>query len=326
MAERSGDFSALGVNIYDPSTGSTATTRTQFMGCNGTTPNVICPTEFSPVATTINNLLPPASMYANQNPGNNFLAGLPFGLSNFTATGRADYIVSDKHAMSVIIAAGRQASVGPAAQTTSVEKRTAALQLRPGICPEDKDRHLRRHVRHQPAHGEPVQVRLCPVLQPLVQSRQHAGLRRLKPGNHGCAAGQASTSFPEVTFAGTDAPTQWGGDTGGKNLNAYYAIDNYQWDFGKHLLTFGAQIAWLQYQYTLDTGGSSQLILATNTSETAGYTSGTTINPGTGLSYASFLVGQIDAGNLTQNAVQETGARFRPISPYVQDDWKISAS
>src|SRR5580658_4251445 len=119
MAERSGDFSALGVDIYDPSTGSTATTRTQFMGCNGTTPNVICPTEFSTVASTINNLLPPASMYANQNPGNNFLAGLPFGLSNFTATGRVDYSINDKHSMSIIIAAGRQASVGPAAQTTA---------------------------------------------------------------------------------------------------------------------------------------------------------------------------------------------------------------
>src|ERR1700678_649653 len=86
IAERNGDFSAVGVDIYDPSTGDTATTRTQFTGCNGTQPNVICPTEFSTVAATINALLPPASMYANQNPGNNFLAGLPFGLSNFTAT------------------------------------------------------------------------------------------------------------------------------------------------------------------------------------------------------------------------------------------------
>jgi hypothetical protein len=326
MAERSGDFSALGVDIYDPSSGDTATTRTQFMGCNGTTPNVICATEFSKVATTINNLLPPASMYANQNPGNNFLAGLPFGLSNFTATGRADYTLSDKHSMSVIIAAGRQASVGPASQTTSGRNNgPLPFNYGQGYAPKTKtdifeDTYaVNTHMVNQFKFG------FARYYSPSFNLDNAPAWAAATMGITGVPAGQASTSFPEVTFAGTDAPTQWGGDTGSKKIsNAFYVIDNYQWDFGKHLLTFGAQIAWLQYQYTLDTGGSSQLLLATNTSETAGYSAGTTINPGTGLSYASFLVGQIDAGSLTQNAVQETGARFRPISPYVQDDWKLS--
>jgi hypothetical protein len=327
MAERSGDFSAVGVNIYDPSTGDTATTRTQFMGCNGTTPNVICPTEFSQVATTINNLLPPASMYANQNPGNNFLAGLPFGLSNFTTTARADYTLSDKHSMSVIIAAGRQASVGPASQTTAGRNNgPLPFNYGQGYAPKTKtdifeDTYsVNTHMVNQFKFG------FARYYSPSFNLDNTPAFAASNLGITGVPAGQASTSFPEVTFAGTDAPTQWGGDTGSKKIsNAYYVIDNYQWDFGKHLLTFGAQIAWLQYQYTLDTGGSSQLLLATNTSETAGYTSGTTVNTGEGLSYASFLVGQIDAASLTQNAVQETGARFRPISPYVEDDWKVSS-
>jgi hypothetical protein len=326
MAERSGDFSALGVNIYDPSTGSSATTRTQFMGCNGTTPNVICPTEFSTVAATINALLPPASMYANQNPGNNFLAGLPFGLSNFTATGRVDYSINDKHSMSIIIAAGRQASVGPAAQTTAGRNNgPPPFNYGQGYAPKTKtvifeDTYaVNAHMVNQFKYG------FARYYSPSFNLDNNPAWAATTLGITGVPDGQAATSFPEVTFAGTDAPFQWGGDVGGLKIsNAYYAIDNYQWDFGKHLLTFGTQVAWLQYQYTLDTGGSSPLILATNTSETAGYTTGTTINPGTGLSYASFLVGQIDAGSLTQNAVQETGARFRPISPYVQDDWKVS--
>jgi hypothetical protein len=327
MAERSGDFSALGVDIYDPSTGSTATTRTQFMGCNGTTPNVICPTEFSAVAAKINALLPPASMYANQNPGNNFLAGLPFGLSNYTTTNRLDYAMSDKNSMSIIIAAGRQASVGPAAQTTSGRNNgPPPFNYGQGYAPKTKtdifeDTHaVNAHMVNQFKFG------FARYYSPSFNlDNNNAAWSATTLGITGVPDGQASTSFPEVTFAGTDAPFQWGGDVGSKKIsNAYYLIDNYQWDFGRHLLTFGAQVAWLQYQYTLDTGGSSPLILAANTSETAGYSTGTTINPGTGLAYASFLVGQIDAGSLTQNAVQETGARFRPISPYVQDDWKIS--
>jgi hypothetical protein len=331
LAERSGDFSAFlslptPVLIFDPSTGSNAATRTQFMGCNGTQPNVICPTEFSNVASAMNALLPPASMYANQDPSNNFLAGLPFGLSNFTATGRVDYSINDKHSMSIVIAAGRQASVGPAAQTTT-GRNNGPLPFNYGqaYAPKTKtdifeDTYaVNAHMVNQFKFG------FARYYSPSFNLGVNPPWAATTLGITGVPAGQASTSFPEVTFAGTDAPTQWGGNVGGLKIsNAYYVIDNYQWDFGKHLLTFGTQVAWLQYQYTLDTGASSPLTLAAATSETAGYTSGTTINTGEGLAYASFLVGQIDAGSLTQNAVQETGARFRPISPYVQDDWKVS--
>jgi Carboxypeptidase regulatory-like domain len=327
MAERSGDFSALGVNIYDPSTGSSATTRTQFMGCNGNTPNVICPSEFSKVAAAMNALLPPASLYANQTAGNNVLAGLPFGLENFTSTGRLDYAMSDKNNMSIIIAAGRQASIGPAAQTTAGRNNgPLPFNYAQGYAPKTKtdifeDTYtVNSHMVNQFKFG------FARYYSPSFNLDNTPAFAASTLGITGVPAGQASTSFPEVTFAGTDAPFQWGGNTGGKKIsNAYYAIDNYQWEFGKHSLTFGAQIAWLQYQYTLDTGGSSQLLLAAAASETAGYTTGTTINPGTGLSYASFLVGRIDSASLTQNLVQETGARFRPISPYVQDDWKLSS-
>lgn len=332
IAERNGDFSAFlslktPVPIYDPSTGSNASTRTQFMGCNGTQPNVICPTEFSQVAKAMNALLPPASMYANQDPSNNFLAGLPFGLSNWTATGRLDYALSEKHAMSVIIAAGRQASVGPAAQTTTGRNNgPLPFNYGQGYAPKTKTDIFEDTYTINPHMVNQFKFGFARYYSPSFNlGNNNPAWAASTLGITGVPAGQASTSFPEVTFAGTDGPTQWGGDTGSRKIsNAYYIIDNYQWDFGKHLLTFGAQIAWLQYQYILDTGGSSQLLLAANTSETAGYTTGTTINTGQGLSYASFLVGQIDAASLTQNAVLETGARFRPISPYVQDDWKIS--
>ncbi len=327
LAERTGDFSALGVNIYDPTTGSSATTRTQYMGCGGTTPNVICSTKFDPIASKINALLPPANLYANQTGGNNFLAGLPFGLSNFTATGRVDYVVSDRHNVSIIIAAGRQASIGPAAQTTAGRNNgPLPFNYGQGYAPKTKtdifeDTYtLNSHMVNQLKYG------FARYYSPSFNLDNTSAYAASSFGITNLPVGQASTSFPEVTFAGTDAPFQWGGDVGGRKIsNAYMLIDNFQWVFGKHSLTLGAEVAWLQYQYILDTGGSSQLLAATATAETAGYTTGTTINTATGLSYASFLVGQIDAGSFTSNLVQETGARFWPISPYVQDDWKITS-
>ena len=46
----------------------------------------------------------------------------------------------------------------------------------------------------------------------------------------------------------------------------------------------------------------------------------------TGYSYASLLAGAIDSETLTDNlAIVSTGGRFRPISPYIQDDWKVNS-
>src|SRR5207248_8820561 len=86
----------------------------------------------------------------------------------------------------------------------------------------------------------------------------------------------------------------------------------------------GGQIAWMLYNVTPLTGGSSFLTLANAVTETAGLNGTFVAIPNTGLSYASFLIGQIDRGSLTQNVVQEYGSRFRAISPYVQDNWKVT--
>src|SRR5580692_4948703 len=210
IAERNGDFSALGVDIYDPSTGSTATTRTQFMGCNGTTPNVICSTEFSAVAAKINALLPPASMYANQNPGNNFLAGLPFGLSNFTATGRVDYTMSDKHSMSIIIAAGRQAAIGAAAQTTAGRNNgPLPFNYGQGYAPKTKTDIFEDTYVINPHMVNQFKYGFARYYSPSFNlGNNNPAWSATTLGITGVPGGQASTSFPEVTFAGTDAPTQ----------------------------------------------------------------------------------------------------------------------
>jgi len=79
------------------------------------------------------------------------------------------------------------------------------------------------------------------------------------------------------------------------------------------------------------TGGTTPLTINTAVTETAAITPSTNAAPkyatvsGTGQPYASFLIGQNDKLSLTQYLQQEFGARFRPISPYVQDNWKITS-
>ena len=78
------------------------------------------------------------------------------------------------------------------------------------------------------------------------------------------------------------------------------------------------------------TGGTTPLTLANAVTETAAINApatraGYAATANTGLAYASFLIGQIDKASLTQYVVQEYGARFRAISPYVQDNWKVNS-
>jgi hypothetical protein len=326
LAERAGDFSAIGVNIYDPTTGSTATTRTQYMGCNGNQPNVICPAKFSAIASKINALLP-TSGYANQNPTNNYLTGLPFGLNNFTDTNRIDYVINPKQTLSIIGAFGRQASIGPAAQTTTGRNNgPVPFNYGQGYAPKtivataEHTYAISAHIVNQFKYG------FARYNGPSFNLDEVPAYSAQALGIQGLPTGQIQQSFPTVTFSGTDAPANFAGAGASTSIaNSYDLIDNLQYVVGKHSITVGAEIAWLQYQYTLNQTGTSPLTLATAQAETANYTTGTTINPATGLAYASFLVGQIDKGSFTQNSVIETGARFRPISPYVQDDWKVTS-
>jgi hypothetical protein len=138
--------------------------------------------------------------------------------------------------------------------------------------------------------------------------------------------GAAQQAFPITTFSGTNAPTNWAGAGPNRTIAENYTLlDNLQWVKGKHTLTIGGEVAWMLYNVVNATGGTTPLTLANAVTETARLNNAFTAVSGTGLSYASFLVGQIDKSSFTQYLQQENGARFRPISPYIQDNWKVNS-
>ncbi len=58
--------------------------------------------------------------------------------------------------------------------------------------------------------------------------------------------------------------------------------------------------------------------------ETANFTSTGAINTSTGLAYASYMLGAVDGSTVTQNAVIETGGRYKTYAPYVQDNIQVT--
>ena len=113
MQERMGDFSdwktASGalIPIYDPATTTFVNgvaQRQQFMGCNGTTPNVICPTDprlANSLATKWLNYFPTPT---SPGPVNNWLsptAALDYYTKRNMATLRFDEYLGDKDHIAV---------------------------------------------------------------------------------------------------------------------------------------------------------------------------------------------------------------------------------
>ncbi len=359
LAEQQGNFQGLTkygsssntvTGIYDPSTQATCTAHSTDGPCryeygygpgasNGSRGNpvptgapidVIPASQFSTVARNLQSYIPALT---NQNPTGNFISPNPTGLTNWSTTERIDYTITKKDTLTLIAAIGRQASSNPVGQTTSGRNvgpipynygQTYAPKTAVGVIEET---HIfASNLVNQFKYG------YARYNGPTFNANQLPQYAATAMGLSGLPSGPAQESFPIVTFAGTDAPTNWGGTTPNVTLAQNYTLlDNLQWVKGNHTLTFGGQVAWLQYNVINATGGSTPITLANAVTETSAINKSSNTAPAyaatsnTGLAYASLLVGQIDKGSFTQYLQQEFGARFRAISPYVQDNWKVNS-
>lgn len=350
-AEQTGDFSATGVAIYDPLSQAACTANSTNGFCRyqygvpysgtpglngGPVPvseapdpalvNVIPSSEISPIATAMQAFLPTGIGTSLQN---NYVSPNATGLVNWSMTHRLDYLINPNDTLSLVAAIGRQASSVPVGQTTA-GRNVGPVPYNYGqaYAPKTALGVIEETHTFSPTLLNQVKWGFARYYGPTFNPNEASAYAASTMGIGGLPAGQGTGTFPIVTFAGTDAPTNWGGTTA--NLTTaenYTALDNLQWTVGKHSFTFGGQTAWLLYNVNNATGGgSTPITLAAAVTETAGFKASGNYAAlsGSGLSYASFLLGEIDKGSFTQYLQQEFGARFRAISPYVQDNWKVT--
>jgi hypothetical protein len=347
-AEVTGDFRdqvqviagvTVPVNIYDPrsttcNTSGTTCTRTQYVsdatnvGIPVGTKNVIPVGLQDPVALAMQSFL--IKDYSLPTViGNNFLGGYKYGLYNWMTTDKLDWIINSKNTLSLTFGKGRQASAGPASQTTAGRNVTPLAPYNYGqvYAPKTTVWTLQETYVISPKIVNQFNYGFGRYNGPTFNPNSGGAFAATALGITGLPVGQASTAFPFTTFTGTNAPTGWAGNTANVALsNAYVMTDNLQWTLGKHALTIGAQYSWLEYQYLTNTGGTSPLTIASENTTTENFKSGTTLDSTTGFSYAGFLAGAALTQSLTDSlAAPETGARFHPVSPYVQDDWKVNS-
>jgi hypothetical protein len=299
--------------------------------------NVIPSSQFSAIAAAMQALLPTSGISSAL--ANNYIAPNATGLTNWSTTDRIDFLPTSSDTLTFVFADGRQASSNPVGQTTAGRNvgpvpfnygQTYAPKTAVGIIEETHifTPHLINQAKWGYAryYGPTWNPNNVPNYSASQMGISYAG--RTSPSGTSAVTGPAVTAFPFVTFTGGNPPTNWSGATPNVVLaENYTGMDNLQWTVGKHSFTFGGQVAWLLYNTFAATGGTTPITLANQVTETASLASTGTTNYTTGSGgqpYASFLIGQIDTGSLTDySAHPEYGMRERSISPYFQDNWKI---
>jgi hypothetical protein len=361
---RQGDFSELLTTnshgntigqIYDPTSEAVCTAhntngtpcRYQFgygyggiPGPNGNpvptgSPNVIPQSELSPITQYMQQFLPDPT---NSQITNNFLGGVPSGYDNWQFVTRLDFDLTSNQKLSYVLALGSRKNVPftvggtPPGVVLPVPYTAGGKALiKPVFTDIEHSIVITPRLVNQFKFGytrfaQPIQSITDGIQQYMATS---AGITNLPPG-------QASTELPGATFSSStlfpqvQSPWTSNGASGATQTtvpNAFTLVDNLQWVKGEHSMTFGVQLQWLQDNVAPLLGPSGILDMTYNANSTANFASGAQsldLTKG-GYSYASYLLGAV--GGSPSIAIQPfstTGGRYHPISPYFQDDWKVT--
>jgi hypothetical protein len=131
---------------------------------------------------------------------------------------------------------------------------------------------------------------------------------------------QAGIIPPYIVWDGQHTLTKWGTQgswTQSINRKLGIAIENnYLFSHGRHTINFGIDIRRAYQDDNEDQTAGGQFNFSHNT------TADPNNLPTTGSAFASFLLGQVDAANRSNNI--ELRLRNLAVSPYVQDDIKLS--
>ena len=333
--------------IFDPmSTTCTGGTCTrQPFEYNGVL-NVIPPSEISPIAKTMESFLPSANSsnpnYTNYNAGtiyNNYLGGYPSGFDNHVIDWRVDFDLSSKHRIS---------SVGTMGAVNYLNNYSSPFLPQPYTGGDLANIYPKNYVVEDaftisPSLVNQLKFGFTRFFQNIHDSTQ--GVKQYELGTMGITnppGGQAGEEFPGAQFGtstlfGTAEQTWTGfGNSVSTQLttpNNYALTDNVEWLKGKHALSLGVTVQWQEINNANPATFTGVLDLGFNPNSTANFSGSSLNTAGSGFSYASFLLGAVGGSSTAGSAlapslglqyVSELAGRYKTISPYIQDSYKLT--
>lgn len=337
LKERVGDFTELGVNIYDPASTvcvGGVCTRRQFSDPSRATAanplglNIIPLARISAISNVYQSLLPSPT---STGVANNYLGQVPVGYDNNSVNLKIDFNITDNQRLSGIYTWGKR-SQSQAYREINTAAPQSALPL-----PYTSTRFVTEIPKvFQLKHSWTINSNLINLASfgynhffvPITNATS-ADKWSTKSGLTGLPAGDASDAFLEAAFAGNNSPNGWRGtdarDFEDNNYNFTFQ-DSVLYVMGKHSFKFGGQ-----YQRTFDkvkNDDTGSLFVANfSNSQTAQFSSGSTLNANTGNSYASYLLGAVSTATVLEDTVSgatPTTAQFTTYSAWAADDYKVS--
>jgi carboxypeptidase family protein len=305
LAERQGDFSDWNAPVYDP------VTHQQFMGCNGTTPNVICSTDprlQNSLAKQWFQYLPDPT---SPGPLNNYLAPAQpnfLGTDAYTITEKIDQYVGSKDHFSEMF-------------YYKYLPRTTFTTLPEPIS--DSGTSFKR--------TSVLRVNWDHTFSPTLVNRVAFGFQDDKfygGGIDGDFAdklpqipGVASHEYPPViSFNGGEGFAQFGSGAGDPNIQpwlapAYIINDAVSMTRGKHTISFGGEMRFSQNSAIFLGGQSGYFDFRREE---------TSLNLVGGSPIASFLLEQVDSGSANFYTSTNIDARNKSFSVFAGDTWRVT--
>jgi hypothetical protein len=334
--------------IFDPTSNNCnaagVCTRSPFQALkNGILTNNVIPTSYlSPIAQKMASYLP-----APSNPNSltsNYLGGYPSGFDNNVQDWRVDYELNQKIRLSTV---GNMGAVHYLNNYVTGGSGSGAYGLLPlpyvagtiaNIFPKFYDAELNYVISNTLVNQ--TKFSYTRFIQP--QTAATDGMTQYEPAALGITnvpGGAASTNFPGVSFGQTGAVpttlTAWteqgaAGSTQTVKPETYTALDNLQWNKGKHSVTGGFTYEWQETNVAAPVGPTGLIELPFTNYDTANYSANSNaLSSTSGNSFASFMLGAVGgsgstAPTLTYQPVSELGGRYRLAAPYVSDNWKVT--
>lgn len=332
LAERTGDFTDVfgtaAPYIFDPTHGSFGS-RPPFGGLKNGVPtnNVIPSSEISSISQNLEAALPQPT---NLGTFSNYLASLPEQATDYKISARLDYTLNSRNKFTLEGAGGL---VGYHPFYTG---NTPYNQL-----PIPYARGIYQNQKVSNGIFKYTYIASQTVINTFTYGYTRSwgagfSLTSGTPNNSAAAGitnlpvGNASNSMPQITWRqslGPTAPAEWysSPDTGASADNSYFASDIVQWIKGRHNFQIGAQIQWEQANGASYGGYSNVLQLSYSDTDTGNCVTSSVIScQQNGHAFASFLVGAVYSGTVQTQAITDVGARYRPMAPFIQDNWQVS--
>jgi Carboxypeptidase regulatory-like domain len=326
--------------IFDPTVNTcvgTVCTRQPFVGIKNGVPtnNVIPSGMLSPIAKAMAAALPKPSNASVL--FNNYLGAIPGGFDDRLYDWRVDYDISSRQKLSTVGVNGARIYL------TNFSNQMPLPYVSGTYAKIYPQAYIVEHVFtiNQNLVNQ-LKYSFTRFIQPQINATD--GPAAYKPAAYGITntpAGQGSREFPGATFGTTaafgTAYTVWTSNTTATttqqvNPNTYAILDNVQWNKGKHSFTFGYSYLWEEVNSAAPVGYSAELFLNYNGSSTSPFAANSSTLTAAGYSFASYMLGAVGGSATSPNAapsfglfpLSETGGRYHPMAPYIQDTYKLS--